>query len=56
MHSEFGKPAQTGGLGVFNPNGFEGRVALAGKLADNRVGGEETAMAKPEAPNQKVSR
>lgn len=34
-----GKPVQRGGLGVFNPNRFEGRVAPAGKLADNRVEG-----------------
>lgn len=26
------QPAQLGGLGVFNPRGFEGRMALAGRL------------------------
>lgn len=26
------KPAQLGGLGVFNPNGLEGRMALAGRV------------------------
>ena len=26
------KPAQLGGLGVFNPNGLEGRMALASRV------------------------
>lgn len=29
------KPAQLGGLGVFNPQGFAGRMALAGEYAEN---------------------
>jgi hypothetical protein len=30
------KPVQSGGLGVFNPAGFEGRMALAGAYSANR--------------------
>lgn len=29
------KPVQSGGLGVFNPVGFEGRIALAGEYSAN---------------------
>lgn len=47
-----GKPVQSGGLGVFNPNGFEGRVALAGKLADNRVECAPVASRNPEGSEQ----
>jgi len=31
------KPAQLGGLGVFNPNGFEGRMALASEYRESRT-------------------
>jgi hypothetical protein len=39
------KPAQSGGLGVFNPRGLEGRLALA-----NRVNGSTTTEGQPQRP------
>jgi len=42
------KPAQLGGLGVFNPNGFEGRMALASEYRDNQAKSAERGAGKAE--------
>jgi hypothetical protein len=37
LTSSCAKPQQLGGLGVFNPNGFEGRMALVGELGTTQA-------------------
>lgn len=45
-------PAQRGGLGVFNPNGFEGRMALASRANGHALGGtvSYSEVTKPDGP------
>lgn len=48
------KPAQLGGLGVFNPRGFEGRVALAGQYAEGHGSPELQSCTEPTNGNAKA--